>query len=156
VSRFRCSDPEAGDFTFDDIKDILDALEAALISADMPLFDSARQSWQRVGFHPEVRSAWEARERYRPPGGSILALPTLPAVTTDDEELARRRAAFARVRSGSTPLRVEAEPVRKRKLFTAAAVLTVALLAIVGLAIVTLAVRLTGFAAAALSMPKGK
>jgi hypothetical protein len=149
AERFLCSDPEAGDFAFADVEQILDALEAGVISGDTPLFDAARQSWQSVGFHSEVRAAWEARERYRPPGRSALALPPLPSVgaARDDEEPARPRVAFARVRSGSTALRVQAKPMRKRKLFAAAALLTLALLALVGLAIVTFAVRLTGFTA---------
>ena len=41
------------------------------------MFDAARQSWQPVARHPEVRAAWAERERYRPPG-SALELPPLP------------------------------------------------------------------------------
>ena len=78
AERFLCSDPEAGDMSFADVESILDALEAALVSADTPLFDAARQSWQPVAMHPEVRQAWEARARFRPPGGSALVLPTFP------------------------------------------------------------------------------
>ena len=73
AERFLCSDPLAGDFSFADVESILDALEAALVSSDTPLFDASRQSWQSVGLHPEVRSAWEQRERFRPPGSSRLS-----------------------------------------------------------------------------------
>ena len=80
-ARFVCSDPDAGDFEFADVDAVLDALEAALVQPATPLFDSVRQSWQPVGVHPEVRTAWEARLRYRPPTGHGLELPELPSVT---------------------------------------------------------------------------
>jgi hypothetical protein len=134
--------------SFQDIEAILDALEAALVSADTPLFDSVRQSWQPVGLHPEVRSAWEARERFRPPVGSRLALPALPApAVVEDEELARRRAAWAHVRGGGHHRHPPHEPsVRGVRLAAAAAVAAVVLLAAVGWAIVAFAVRLSRFA----------
>lgn len=146
--RFLCSDPLAGDMTFQDIEAILDALEAALVSADTPLFDSVRQSWQPVGLHPEVRSAWEARERFRPPSGSRLVMPALPeAAVVEDEQLALRRAAWAEVRTGGHHRRQPDEPSgRGFRLVAAAAVAAVVLLATVGWAIVTFAVRLSRFA----------
>ena len=67
TTRFVCTDPDAGDFEFADVDAVLDALEAALVQPATPLFDAARQSWQPVGMHPEIRAAWEARLRYRPP-----------------------------------------------------------------------------------------
>ena len=48
MNRFRCSDPMAGDFEFADVEAVLDALEAALVSPDTPMLDTARQSWQPV------------------------------------------------------------------------------------------------------------
>ncbi len=102
AERFLCSDPLAGDFSFADVESILDALEAALVSSDTPLFDASRQSWQSVGLHPEVRSAWEQRERFRPPGSSRLTLPPLPAPSAIEvDDLTLRRAAYARVRTAS-------------------------------------------------------
>ena len=80
-ARFVCSDPDAGDFEFADVDAVLDALEAALVQPATPLFDAVRQSWQPVGLHTEIRTAWEARLRYRPPTGRGLALSELPSVT---------------------------------------------------------------------------
>jgi hypothetical protein len=80
TSRFVCSDPDVGDLEFSDVETVLDALEAALIEPATPLFDAIRQTRQAVGLHPEVRAAWEARLRFRPPGGA-LSLPELPSIT---------------------------------------------------------------------------
>ncbi len=147
AERFLCSDPQAGDMSFADVESILDALEAALVSADTPLFDAARQSWQPVAMHPEVRQAWESRARFRPPGGSALVLPTLPSPqpANEDEEMALRRVAYARLRGGTATGRPEG-PARKRRLLAAAALFMLALLAIVGWAVVRFAVRLGEFA----------
>jgi hypothetical protein len=134
---------------FPDIEAILDALEAALVSADTPLFDGVRQSWQPVGLHPEVRSAWEARERFRPPHGSRLEMPALPApAALEDEELTLRRAAWAEVRTNGHRHRGQRSeaPVRGIRFVAAAAVVAVVLLAAVGWAIVSFAVRLSQFA----------
>ena len=90
--------------TFPDIEAILDALEAALVSADTPLFDAARQSWQPVGLHPEVRNAWEARERFRPPAAGRLVMPPLPEPgVVEDEELARSPCGVGRSQNGRRP-----------------------------------------------------
>lgn len=80
ASRFVCSDPDVGDLEFADVEAVLDALEAALIEPATPLFDAVRQTRQAVGLHPEVRAAWEARLRFRPPAGT-LTLPELPTIT---------------------------------------------------------------------------
>ncbi len=147
TERFLCSDPLAGDMTFADVESILDALEAALVTADTPLFDSVRQSWQPVGLHPEVRAAWELRERYRPQGGSRLVLPALPArLAIDGDEMALRRAAYSRVRGREVTNGEDDKPARKRSLIAAGGLLAVALLAFVGWVIVTFAVRLGRFA----------
>lgn len=112
-SRFVCSDPDAGDFEFADVDSVLDALEAAIVAPGTPLFDAARQSWQPLGMHTEIRAAWADRLRYRPPDPHGLALPELPSMTAlarslppDEDERVRRREAFAEVRSGSTPVEV--------------------------------------------------
>jgi hypothetical protein len=78
--RFICSDPDVGELGFGDVDAVLDALEAALIDPTTPLFDAVRQSRQAVGLHPEVRAAWEARLRFRPPAGP-LTLPEPPSIT---------------------------------------------------------------------------
>jgi hypothetical protein len=148
AERFLCSDPLAGDFEFADVESILDALEAALVSSDTPLFDASRQSWQSVGLHPEVRSAWEARERYRPPGSSPLALPPLPMPSVVEVgDLTERRAAYARIRSASRHEKGDEVPTPKRSIVALALVFGLMTLILVGWAVVSLAVRLSTFAA---------
>jgi hypothetical protein len=145
--RFLCSDPQAGDFEFADVESILDALEAGLVSSDTPLFDASRQSWHSVGLHPEVRSAWEERQRFRPPGSSPLALPALPApAVVEVGDLTLRRQAYARVRAGSRQERAEEPPAPKRSIVALALVFGLMTLALVGWAVVALAVRLSAFA----------
>ena len=147
AERFLCSDPEVGDLTFADVESILDALEAALVSSETPLFDSVRQSWQPVGLHPEVRTAWEARERFRPPGSSRLSLPTLPAPSAVEVgDLTLRRAAFARVRTASQFENADDEQPPKRSVVAIAWMLGVMMLVFVGWAVVALAVRLSAIA----------
>jgi len=148
AERFLCSDPLAGDFEFADVEAILDALEAALVSSDTLLFDASRQSWQSVGLHPEVRTAWEARERYRPPGSSRLALPPLPVPSVVQVgDLTDRRAAYARIRAGSRQEKDDEAPTPKRSIVALALVLGLMTLVLVGWAVVSLAVRLSTFAA---------
>src|ERR687892_1029035 len=100
--RFRFSDAEAGDFELPDVEAVLDALEAALVGPDTPMFDAARQSWQPVARHPEVRAAWVERAKFRPPGTG-LDLPPLPEEATrgESDEAATRRVAYALVRRGN-------------------------------------------------------
>ncbi len=143
ADRFLCSDPLAGDFAFPDVESILDALEAALVSSDTPLFDASRQSWQSVGLHPEVRSAWEQRERFRPPGSSRLTLPPLPAPSAIEvDDLTRRRAAYARIR---TPSRDQGDepPAPRRSIVALALALGLMMLAVLGWAVVSLAIRVS-------------
>jgi hypothetical protein len=148
VNRFRCSDPLAGDFEFQDVEGVLDALEAALVSPDTPMLDVTRQSWQPVAAHPEVRAAWMERARFRPPRGSVLVLPELPPMTTvapgEDEESARRKAAYARVRG--LPIR---EPIPESELPRPARP-RLALLALVGL---VLALAIIGWGVVSLAAP---
>lgn len=153
AERFLCSDEQAGDMSFADVEAILDALEAALVSADTPLFDSARQSWQPVGLHPEVRSAWESRERYRPPGSTGLALPTLPAPSVVEvDDLALRRAAYARVRSATLFENAADAPSPQRRFVALVLFCGLMVLGVVGWAVVTFAVRLSGWAAQLMTM----
>jgi len=155
AARFICTDPDAGDLEFTDVEEVLDALEAALVQPGTALFDLARQSRQPLGLHPEIRAAWEDRLRYQPstPG---LGLPPLPSMTAlvrslphDEDELECRREAFARVRAGTLPALPADAPPRDRSRRYAAIGLgwAVVLLALVGWAIVTLASRLSAFAA---------
>jgi hypothetical protein len=105
--RFRFANPPAGDFELPDVAAVLDALEAAVVTMETPVFDAARQSWQPVGRHPEVRAAWAERARYLPPGAGRAALPPEPTDEPDEPEL--RRQAWELVKRGNrVPL---AEPV---------------------------------------------
>jgi hypothetical protein len=159
AARFVCTDPDAGDLEFADADAVLDALEAALVQPGTPLFDVVRQSRQALGLHPEIRAAWEDRLRYQPaaPG---LGLPPLPSMTAlvrslpeDDDELERRRQAFASVRAGRLPP-VPNAPTQHRSHRYAAIGLAWALilLALVGWAIVAFASRLSAFAGGAMSV----
>jgi hypothetical protein len=164
TARFVCSDPDAGDFEFADVEAVLDALEAALLQPATPLFDAARQSWQPVGLHPEIRAAWEARLRYRPPSATGLGLPELPSMTeiarslpeSDADEGARRREAYARVRA-RVPVEVGTIGGDRAPRFAAVGLVwALLLLAVVGWMVVTFAARLTEFAAAAAGVVRGK
>jgi hypothetical protein len=157
--RFVCSDPDVGDLEFADLDAVLDALEAALIQPTTPLFDCARQSWQPVGLHAEIRAAWEARLRYHPPSAG-LGLPELPSVTAlvrslpeDDGERDRRREAFARVRTPEHAV-VHATPRddREPRFAAAAVVWALVLLAVVGWVVIVFATRLSELAAAAVEV----
>jgi hypothetical protein len=165
TTRFVCTDPDAGDFEFADVEAVLDALEAALVQATTPLFDAARQSWQPVGMHPEIRAAWEARLRYRPPAASGLGLPALPSMTAlarslPDEAAERdqRRDAFARMRA-AVPAEVgthEKHDGREPRFAAVGVMWALVVLAVVGWALVTFATRLSEFAAAAASITSRK
>ena len=155
--RFVCSDPDVGDLEFADLDAVLDALEAALIQPSTPLFDSARQSWQPVGLHAEIRAAWEARLRYRPPSAAGLGLPELPSVTAlvrslpeDDAERDRRREAFARVRAPEPAVvRATARDDRGPRFAAVAVAWALVLLAVVAWAVIVFAARLSELAAGA-------
>jgi hypothetical protein len=142
MSRFRCSDAAAGDFELPDVEAVLDALEAALVTPETPMLDLARQSWQPVAAHPEVRVAWEQRARFRPPGTG-LDLPPLPEPDTpvEADDWAKRRAAYALVVRGNRmpadePLPEEPPP---RRAIAVGLVLVIVLLVLVGLGVVELA-----------------
>jgi hypothetical protein len=165
TTRFVCTDPDAGDFEFADIDAVLDAIEAALVQPATPLFDAVRQSWQPVGMHPEIRAAWEARLRYRPPAASGLGLPALPSMTAlarslPDEVAERelRRDAFARIRA-ALPVEVrthEKGDPREPRFAAVGLMWALVVLAVVGWALVIFATRLSEFAAAAGSITSRK
>ena len=152
--RFHFSDPA---FDLPDVESVLDALEAAVVGPETPVFDAARQSWQPVARHPEVRAAWAERERYRPPG-SALELPPLPdeaaPIDAEADETARRRAAYAMVvRGNRIPVEepLPAEP-RSHRSIAVGLVLVLAVLVLVGVAVVELAGGLVRVAARAVRM----
>ena len=148
MSRFHFSEPV---FDLPDVESVLDALEAAVVAPETPMFDAARQSWQPVARHPEVRAAWAERARYRPPG-SALDLPPLPdEAMTLDAEAARRRAAYAMVvRGNRIPVEepLPAEPKSRRSIAAGLALVLVVLL-LIGVAVVELATGLVRVAARA-------
>jgi hypothetical protein len=153
--RFRFSDAAAGDFELPDVEAVLDALEAALVAPDTPMFDAARQSWQPVAGHPEVRAAWVERAKFRP-AGTGLDLPPLPEerVRGESDEGAKRRAAYAMVIRGNRipieePLPPEPKP---RRSILAGLALVVVLLLLVGLSVVQLAGGLVRVAARAVRL----
>jgi hypothetical protein len=150
--RFRFSDAAAGDFELPDVEAVLDALEAALVAPDTPMFDAARQSWQPVAGHQEVRLAWAERAKFRPPGTG-LDLPPLPVeeARVESEEAATRRAAYALVvRGNRIPVEepVPSEPMPRRSI-ALGLLLVVVVLLLVGLSVVELAGSLVRVAARA-------
>ncbi|HET6579648.1 MAG TPA: hypothetical protein VFG66_15105 [Gemmatimonadales bacterium] len=154
-ARFVCTDPDAGDFEFADVEEVLDALEAALVRPTTPVFDAARQSWQPVGMHPEIRAAWAERLRFRPPGSAGMGLPTLPSMTAlartlpdDEDERERRREAYERMRTGPVAVEVRTIPRDTGPRFAAVGLVwALVLLAVVGWLVVTLAAGLNDLAA---------
>ena len=151
AARFRCSDPLAGDFEFEDVEALLDGLEAALLAPETPLFDSVRQSWQPLAAHGEVRTAWADRLRYRRPDQPGLALPELPPIERfAEDELAERRRAFALVRAGQVASSLGEVPEdRPPRLVFAVAVSALVVLLLVAWAIIAFAGRLANLAASA-------
>jgi hypothetical protein len=112
--RFRFANPPAGDFELPDVAAVLEALEAAVVTMETPVFDAARQSWQPVGRHPEVRAAWAERARYLPPGAGRAALP--PEPTDEPDEPALRRQAWEMVKRGNrVPLEEPVAGVGERR-----------------------------------------
>src|SRR5512138_3658721 len=146
MARFVCSDPDVGDLEFADVEALLDALEAALVQPETPLFDAARQSLQAVAAHPEVRAAWEARLRYRPPDAAGLCLPTLPSLTALARSAPRDMAAEADVAERPV-VHTRSDRSRAPRFALAGVLWALALLAVVGWVIVTFAARLADVAA---------
>lgn len=149
--RFHFSDPA---FELPDVESVLDALEAAVVGPDTPMFDAARQSWQPVARHSEVRAAWVERAKFRPPGTG-LDLPPLPEeARCEGDEAAKRRAAFALVLRGNRiPAEepVPPEPKPRRSIAVGLLVVLVVLL-LVGLSVVELAGGLVRVAARAVRL----
>jgi hypothetical protein len=150
--RFQFSDPG---FELPNVEAVLDALEAAVVGPDTPMFDAVRQSWQPVARHPEVREAWAERAKFRPPG-SGLDLPPLPEeeVHAESDEAAKRRAAYALVRRGNRlpvedPLPADPKP---RRSIAAGLILVLVVLLLIGLSVVELAGSLVRVAAKAVRL----
>jgi hypothetical protein len=147
TGRFRCSDPLAGDFEFDDAESVLDALEAALVAPDTPMLDTVRQTWQPVAQHPEIVAAWAARARYGRPEVPGLGLPELPAQNAEpepDDESSRRKLAFARIRAGLPALPREPKP-RVQRLAVVGVIWVALTLALLGWGVLAFASRLARY-----------
>lgn len=150
MSRFHFSEPA---FELPDVESVLDALEAAVIGAETPMFDAVRQSWQPVARHPDVRAAWSDRARYRPPG-SALDLPPLPEADAPldpaEDEAARRRDAYAAIRGNRLPVEepLPPEPGPRRSI-AAGLILVLVALGLIGVAVLELAGGLVRVAARA-------
>jgi len=153
ANRFHFSDPV---FELPDVESVLDALEAAVVGPDTPMFDAARQSWQPVARHPEVREAWAGRAKFRPPGTG-LDLPPLPEepIPGESEEAAKRREAYALVRRGNRIPVAEPPPPepKPRRSIAAGLVLVLVVLLLVGLSVVEIAGSLARIAARAVRLP---
>ena len=151
MSRFHFSDPV---FELPDVESVLDALEATVVGPETPMFDAARQSWQPVARHPEVRAAWSERARYRPPGPA-LDLPPLPEETApvvdEADDAGRRRAAYAMVLRGNRiPVEDPTPPEPKQRRSAAAGLaLVLVVLVLIGVAVVEIATGLVRVAARA-------
>jgi hypothetical protein len=141
-ARFRFANPPAADIELPDIDAVLDALEAAVVTPETPMFDAARQSWQPVAHHPEVRAAWAERARFLPPGAERPELPVEEPDGPDEQELRRR--AWQLVKQGNRVPLAQAAVERRRRgvgaLAVAALVLVVMLL---GWGVLTLAGQLS-------------
>jgi hypothetical protein len=149
TARYRCSDPLAGDFEFDDAESVLDALEAALVSPETPMLDTVRQTWQPVAQHPEIVAAWAARTRYGRPATPGLTLPELPTRNPEpqlDDELKQRQLAFARLRAGLPALPQAARP-RAHRLAIVGVIWVLVTLALIGWGVLAFASRLASYTA---------
>jgi hypothetical protein len=143
-ARFRFANPPAADFELPDVEAVLDALEAAAVTPETPVFDVVRQSWQPVGRHPEVRAAWTERGRYLPPGAGRPELPVEEPDGPGEQELRRR--AWEMVKRGNrVPLpEPVAEPASRRRSVGALALAGLFLLVVLlGWGVVTLAGELS-------------
>jgi len=142
--RFRFANPPAADIELPDVAAVLDALEAAVVTPETPVFDAARQSWQPVGRHPEVRAAWAERARYLPPGVGRASLPPDPADEPEESEL--RRQAWEMVKRGNRvplPKPVVEVGERRRGIGALALAGAVLLLVLLGWGLVSLAGQLS-------------
>ena len=140
--RFRFANPPAADLELPDVEAVLDALEAAVVTFETPVFDAARQSWQPVGRHPEVRAAWAERARFLPPGAARPALPVSAPDGPDEQELRRR--AWEMVKQGNrAPLAGPAAEPRRRGAGALALAALVVLVLLLGWGVLTLAGELS-------------
>jgi len=141
-ARFRFANPPAADIELPDVDAVLDALEAAVVTPETPMFDAARQSWQPVGRHPEVRAAWAERGRYLPPGASRPELPASEPDGPDEQELRRR--AWEMVKHGNrVPLAEPAPEPRRRGVGALAVAALVLMVMLLGWGVLTLAGELS-------------
>jgi len=109
LARFRTARARGTGLVLPTVDALLDALDAGRLGPDDFVFDAELQTWLRAREHPELRAAWEDRQRYQPHDrrtaldglpDARLAYPVLddvgvtPARGISDEALESRRAAF--------------------------------------------------------------
>ena len=150
TARYRCTDPLAGDFEFDDAESVLDAIEAALVGPDTPMLDTVRQTWQPVAQHPEIVAAWATRTRYGRSQTPGLELPELPQQVPEadgSDDLSQRRLAYARLRAGLPPEQPEVKGAPPRRLAIVGVIWAVVTLLLIGWGVLAFASRLTSYTA---------
>jgi hypothetical protein len=124
--RFRTEHQEGTGLLLPTVDALLDALEAGRLGPDDLVFDVRQQAWMPAKSHPDVRAAWEDRQRFRPLDDraqlerlpdAALAYPMLddagvtPAHGTTTDDLEARRAAFRALRAGPAPAPTSATEV---------------------------------------------
>ncbi|HEU4828123.1 MAG TPA: hypothetical protein VFT04_02905 [Gemmatimonadales bacterium] len=67
-TRFRSSDSTGTELPWQNVDELLDALEDGRLDAGDYVFDATRQAWQPIRKHSEIVAAWDRRMGYRPPG----------------------------------------------------------------------------------------
>jgi hypothetical protein len=112
-ARFRTAREPGTGLVLPTVDALLDALEAGRLGPDDVVFDVQLQTWMPAKLHPELRTAWAERQRFRPLDDrtsldrlpdAALAYPALddagttPAHGTAAEDLTERRAAFRAIR----------------------------------------------------------
>jgi hypothetical protein len=149
---------------------VLDAVEAGRLGASDVVFDAERNAFVRVQDHPELRAAWDERQRYKPlddrrplPASpdAALAFPALsdggatPAQgVVSHADLEARKAAWRAIRDGSPAQAPRVGPApdaqrhpaeRGESVLTATAlVLAVLLLGLVGWSVLAFATGMGG------------
>lgn len=167
--RFRVEGPGSA-LVLPTVDAVLDAVEAGRLGAADVVFDAERNAFVRVQDHPELRAAWDARQRFKPlddrrplPASpdAALAFPALsdggstPAQgVVSQADLEARKAAWRAIREQAP--RPAPVPDQRRHpadrgesvLTTTALVLAVLLLGLVGWSVLAFATGMGGMLSA--------
>ena len=128
--------PPGGRLELPDVEAILDALEAAVVTPETLVFDAARQSWQPVGRHPEVRAAWPSGLVFSPPARDARSRPPRSPDGPGEQELRHR--AWEMVKPGNRVPLAEPAPAGRRGLGTLAVAALVLVVLLLGWGVLTL------------------